>query len=347
MVTPVPHETNSLHTPLCDWLSCRYPILLAGMGGVSRHRLAAAVANAGGFGKLGMVREPVARIRAEVAALRQASAKPFAVNLIPAATQPELLQDQVRACVELRVPFMELFWEVDVELVKHLKSEGIGVLHQVGSLQDAEAAAAAGADVLIAQGVEAGGHVRGTRAGSTLVAELVQGFDRPVVASGGIASGEGLAAALALGAQGVNIGTAFIATLEANAHVHHQQRIVAASGDEPLYNRLFWRNWHEPAPVRVLPNRVTRGELGNYDPAATPREIGRQDGLPVYLFGTDSPLADATGELDDMALYAGQGCGLVHSIVPAERRIQEIVTSALNTALNTERRMALQASYSA
>lgn len=322
---------TALHTPLCDWLGCRYPVLLAGMGGVSRHRLAAAVANAGGFGKLGMVREPVELIRSEVNALRQASDKPFAVNLIPAATEPELLKAQVRTCLELQVPFLELFWEVDTDLVRHLKAEGVGVLHQVGSLRDAEAAVAAGADVLIAQGIEAGGHVRGTRAGTTLVAELISRFDLPVVASGGIASGEGLTAALALGAQGVNIGTVFIATAEANAHPHHQQRIVAASGDDPLYNRLFWRNWHEPAPVRVLPNRVTRGELGQYDPAATPREIGRQDGLPVYLFGTDSPLADASGDVDDMALYAGQGCGLVNDIVPAAQRLQQLVTTALRS----------------
>jgi nitronate monooxygenase len=321
-------STDGLHTPLCKWLGCRYPILLAGMGGVSRHRLAAAVANAGGFGKLGMVREPVELVRAEVTALRQLSDKPFAVNLIPAATQPELLKAQVRTCLELRVPFMELFWDVDVDLIKHLKAEGVGVLHQVGNLRDAEAAVSAGADVLIAQGVEAGGHVRGTRAGNTLVAELVNWFELPVVASGGIASGEGLAAALALGAQGVNIGTAFIATEESNAHPHHQQRIVAANGDEPLYNRWFWRNWHEPAPVRVLPNRVTRGELGHYDPKAPPREIGQQDGQPVYLFGTDSPLAGATGDLDDMALYAGQGCGLIESVVPARLRLQQLVEAA-------------------
>lgn len=332
MVTPAAADKHPLQTPLCDWLGCRYPILLAGMGGVSRHRLAAAVASVGGFGKLGMVREPVELIRAEVTALRQLSDKPFAVNLIPAATESRLLRAQVDTCISLQVPIMELFWDVDAQLVKHLKAEGIGVLHQVGNLRDAEQAVAAGADVLIAQGVEAGGHVRGTRAAATLTAELVSRFGLPVVASGGIASGEGLNSALALGAQGVNIGTAFIATEEANAHSHHQQRIVAASGDDPVYTRVFWRNWHEAAPVRVLPNRVTRGEFGDYDPAATPQEIGQQDGSPVYLFGTDSPLADATGELDDMALYAGQGCGLIHRIVPAGQRLQEIVAAALRAS---------------
>jgi len=318
-----------IHTPLCERLSCRYPILLAGMGGVSRHTLAAAVANAGGFAKLGMVREPVERIRAEVTALREATDRPFAVNLIPAATDATLFRAQVDACIQLRVPFIELFWDVDAGLIRRLKGEDIGVLHQVGSLKDAAAAVSAGADVLIAQGMEAGGHVRGTRGVLNLVAELVARFPVPVVAAGGFAGGGTLAAALAAGAQGVNVGTAFIATLEANAHTHHKQRIVAATGDDTVYTRQFQLNWHEPAPVRVLANRVTRGELGQYQPEAPLLRIGEQEGQPVYRFSTDSPLADATGDLDDMALYAGQGCGEIDDIVPAATRLDQLVQAAL------------------
>lgn len=320
---------NILHTPLCDRLGCRYPILLAGMGGVSRHRLAAAVANGGGFAKLGMVREPVERIREEVAALRRATDRPFAVNLIPAATDADLLRSQVDACIELRVPFIELFWDVDAELIQHLKAEGIGVLHQVGSGKDAETAVKAGADVLIAQGVEAGGHVRGIRGVLNLVAELAARYTVPVVASGGIASGPGLIAAMAAGAQGVNLGTAFLATPEANAHGHHKQRLLEASSDDTVYTRRFSLNWHEPAPVRVLANSITRGDYRDFNPGDTPYRIGEQDGQPVYRFSTDSPLADATGEVDEMALYAGQGCGEVSAIVPAARRIDDIIQSAL------------------
>ena len=96
--------TPTLHTPLCDLLGCRWPILLAGMGGVARHRLAGAVAHAGGFGVLGMVREPPHRLRAEVEALRAAGIEHFAVNLIPAATAPALLEQQISTCLDLSVP---------------------------------------------------------------------------------------------------------------------------------------------------------------------------------------------------------------------------------------------------
>lgn len=323
---------NFLRTPLCDRLGCRYPILLAGMGGVSRHRLAAAVAHAGGFAKLGMVREPVERIRDEVAALRRATDRPFAVNLIPAATESRLLADQVRACIELQVPFIELFWDIDTGLIRQLKTEGVGVLHQVGSVRDAEAAMTAGADVLIAQGVEAGGHVRGTRGVLSLVAELAARFTVPVVACGGIASGTTLIAALAAGAQGVNLGTAFLATREANAHVHHKQRIVDATGDDTVYTRQFWLNWHEPAPVRVLANPITRGDFGEFKAGDIPHQIGEQEGQPVYRFSTDSPLPDATGAVADMAIYAGQGCAEIKAIVPAALRINDIIRVAQQAA---------------
>ncbi|MCK9469622.1 MAG: nitronate monooxygenase [Porticoccaceae bacterium] len=317
-----------LHTPLCEMLGCRYPILLAGMGGVARHRLAAAVGNAGGFGVLGMVREPVFRIRDEVAALRRLSDAPFAVNLIPAATDTSLLRAQVKTCLALKVTTLVLFWEVDQSLIRHLKSEGVRIIHQVGDRRDAELALQAGADVLIAQGHEAGGHVRGTISTLSLVAELVPLSPVPVAASGGIASGRALAAALALGAQGASMGSAFLATHEANAHPHHQRRLVEAGAGDTVYSRQFKGSWHEWAPVRVLSNRVTRGEFEQQRAAGDTPCIGEQDGQPVYLFSTDSPLADATGDVDDMALYAGQSCAQINAVVAAADRVRDIVSEA-------------------
>lgn len=321
-------DTDILHTPLCDLLGCTWPILLAGMGGVARHRLAAAVANAGGFGVLGMVREPVFRLRDEVHALRRLTNAPFAVNLIPAATDAALLHEQIAACLTLNVPFMVLFWEVDQALVRHLKAEGVKVIHQVGDRRDAERALDAGVDALIAQGHEAGGHVRGTLSTLSLLAELVPVSPVPVAASGGIASGRALAAALALGAQGASLGSAFLATHESNAHPHHQCRLVKAQGSDTVHSRQFKGSWHEWAPVRVLANRVTRGEFEHLRLAGETPPIGQQDGQPVYLFSTDSPLADATGDLDDMALYAGQSCSQIDAIVPAAHRIDSIVREA-------------------
>ncbi|AFT71313.1 2-nitropropane dioxygenase, putative [Alloalcanivorax dieselolei B5] len=327
VVTPPP----ALRTPLCDHLGCTFPILLAGMGGVARHRLAAAVCRAGGFGVLGMVREPVERIRNEIQALRQLTDKPFAVNLIPAATERALLRQQVQICVTLQVPFVVLFWDVDSALIRHLTGEGVRVIHQVGSPWDAELAIDAGAEVIIAQGWEAGGHVRGQVGTLSLLAELIPSCPVPVVASGGIANGRSLVAALALGAQGASLGSAFLATEEANAHVHHQQRLIQAGADDTVHCHHFSRNWHEPAPVRVLRNRVTRGEYEDLRHSDISEIIGEQDGQPVYLFSTDSPLADARGELDDMALYAGQSCGQIHQMLTAEQRLNRIIEEAMET----------------
>ncbi|MFA7555004.1 MAG: nitronate monooxygenase [Spongiibacteraceae bacterium] len=333
---------QALHTPLCDMLSCKHPILLAGMGGVSRHALAAAVSRAGGFPVLGMVREPATRIRAEVKALREHISAPFAVNLIPAATDKAVLHAQVNACLQLKVPFIELFWDIDQDLIHHLKAEGVQVIHQIGNRHDAEQALEAGVDILIAQGCEAGGHIRGTTSTLALLADLTSQCPVPVVASGGIASGKGLAAALALGAQGVNLGTALLATDESNAHPHHKQRIVDAGTDDTIYTRCFYRNWHEPAPVRVLANRVTRWNHVESS-TDTPVIIGQQDGQVVYLSSTDSPLADATGDIDAMAIYAGQGCGQITQVVPVQQRMTEILQEALNTLKLMERTLAIDA----
>jgi nitronate monooxygenase len=314
-----------LRTPLTELLGCRLPILLAGMGGVARHRLAAAVCNGGGFGVLGMVREPVALIQREVAALRALTTKPFAVNLIPAATPAALLKEQVAACLDLDVRTFVLFWEVDAPLVDRLKRAGRQVIHQVGHQRDATLAQAAGADALIAQGVEAGGHVRGEVSLLSLVPEIVAHSAVPVIASGGIGNGAALVAALALGAQGVSLGTAFLATHEANAHPYHKRRVLSAKAEDTLYTTRFARNWHEAAPVRVLPNAVTRGDCDR-EPVDT--VLGEQDGQPVYLYSTDSPLADATGRIEDMALYCGESCGQLTELTSAGERLAQLVQEA-------------------
>jgi len=311
-----------LRTPLLHTLGCELPIMLAGMGGVSRHQLVAAVNQAGGFGVLGMVREPVERIRQEVEALRAINDGPFAVNLIPAATERRLLMDQIATCLALQVDAFVFFWDVDTGLVQYLKQEGKQVICQVGNQHDADLAQSAGADVLIVQGHEAGGHVRGTTATLSLLPQVVANSDVPVVASGGIASGDAMLAAFSMGAQGVSLGSAFLATHEANAHPHHKQRVVDAHADDTVYTTRFCRNWHEAAPVRVLSNAVTRGDYDHADPDTC---IGEQDGQPVYLFSTDSPLADAQGKLDDMALFCGQSCSQIHAVTSVQQRIDSLL----------------------
>lgn len=141
----------NLHTPVCDLLCCDYPVVLAGMGGVARSELVAAVSEAGGFGFLGMVREAPDLIAAEIAAVRARTERPFGVNLIPAATQPDLLGAEVQACVDNAVHAVTLFWDLSTETIKRLRGEGVLVACQVGSLDEARSAEDAGADILIAQ----------------------------------------------------------------------------------------------------------------------------------------------------------------------------------------------------
>jgi nitronate monooxygenase len=318
---------RTLHSPICDLLGCNYPVLLAGMGGVARSELVAAVTEAGGFGFLGMVREPVELIRSEVQRVREHTKRDFGVNLIPAATDTALLNCQIQACIDLKVPVVGLFWSLSANIVGRLREAGIIVVCQVGSAQEARAAEAAGAHALIVQGWEAGGHVRGTTALMPLLSEVVRDSRVPVMAAGGIADGRGLAAVLALGAQGAVFGTAFLATNESFAHAYHKQRVVEAGFDETVHTDKFHINWPAGATVRVLPNSVTRGECGD----AFSRErsvIGDEEGRPIYLFSTDSPLRSMTGDFEAMALYAGQGAGRIDAIIPARDRLQAIVSEA-------------------
>jgi nitronate monooxygenase len=318
---------NPLHTPVCDLLGCQYPVVLAGMGGVARSELVAAVSNAGGFGFLGMVRELPALIEAEVRRARAMTDKPFGVNVIPAATAPELLEAELATCVALGVPAMMLFWDVMPEVVRRLKDAGITVAYQIGTADDARRAEDAGADIVIAQGREAGGHVWGNETRNALVADVVAAVALPVLAAGGIVSGCDLAEALALGAQGVMIGTAFMATHESFAHDYHKQRLVEASAADTLLTTDFHINWPKGAKVRVLNNSVTLGKRG--DPQSGKREaIGEEEGRPIYLYSTDSPLRSMTGDFEAMALYAGEGVGRLQEIVSARERMRGIVEEA-------------------
>lgn len=336
-------QTNSLHTPLCDLLECDLPVLLAGMGGVSRWELAAAVANAGGYGILGMVREDPALIVAEISALRKATDRSFAVNLIPAATEPGLLDDQIACCLDLGVPAFSFFWDVMPEVVARVKRAGCLVLHQVGTFEAARRAEEAGVDVIIAQGIEAGGHVHGRDRAFGLAERIIAQTDLPVVVSGGIATGAGLAAAVAIGAHGVQCGTAFLATEESYAHPYHKSRVVGATGDDTVLTDVFVLNWPKGAAVRAIANSVTERLEGRYlghDPDSLPREVIACDGDQKRLrFSTDSPLRTTTGNLEAMALYAGQGAGAINDVPPAAIRLADMAAQAreiLNGAVRTD-----------
>jgi len=325
--------TETIATPLTERLGCRYPIISAGMGGPARSELAAAVSAAGGFGLLGMVRESPDLIAREIAAVRQRTNRAFGVNLIPSATEPKLLEDELAACFDAGVPAMCFFWGVDAAAVTKAKRAGCLVLYQVGSVADAVKAEDAGADVIVVQGVEAGGHVRGKRGLSVLLPEVVDAVKVPVAASGGIVDGRGLAAAVALGAHGVHCGTVFLASPESFAHDYHKRRIVEAAPDSTVHTDLFAINWPPDSPVRVLRNSVTAAvgdRLWGYHPDQLPREaIAEDEGRPLWRYGTDSPLRTTTGNLEAMALYAGDGAGRVSAIRPAAEIVEGMMKGAI------------------
>lgn len=262
---------TTLHRPICHLLGCTYPIVLASMGGVARSELVGAVTEGGGFGFLGIVREPVNLIRSEVTALRACGIRRFDINLIPVATEAALLEAQVSTCIDLAVPVVGLFWDVALKLVARLRAAGIIVVCQVGSGAEAQAVEQAGAQVLIAQGVEAGGHVRGERPLHELVPEIVTETALPVLAAGGLADGADLATVLSLGAQCAVFGTAMIVTPESFAHSYHKQHLTEAGDEGTVLTDAFHINWPRGAKVRVLANSVTRGDHG--DPFSKTRTV--------------------------------------------------------------------------
>jgi nitronate monooxygenase len=168
-----------------------------------------------------------------------------------------------------------------------------------------------------------------------LVPQVVRAVSVPVVASGGFASGENLIAALALGAQGMHCGTAFLATEESFAHAYHKDRVVRARSEDTVYTDAFAINWPPNSPVRVLANSLT-DELGKHllghDPENIFREaITEENGRSIYKFSSDSPLRTTTGELECLALFAGQIAGAVKTTLRAGARVDEIVSAARAT----------------
>jgi nitronate monooxygenase len=209
------------------------------------------------------------------------------------------------------------------------------VLHTVGSAEDAKRAVDCGVDIVVAQGWEAGGHIRGTVATMPLVPAVVDAVSPvPVVAAGGIADGRGLAAVLALGASGAWIGTRFLASQEAAIHPRYRERLMQASENDTVFlENLFDIRWPN-APHRVLRNKTVEAweaagrpppgkRPGEGETIATSRSVG-----PVIRYQSYTPGADADGDIDALALWAGQSVGLVSKVQSAGTIVREIADEA-------------------
>lgn len=296
------------------------------MGGVERAELVAAVANARALGMLGMIRMAPEFIREQIRKTRALTDRPFGVNLVPPVAPASGFETQLEVCLEERVPVISLFWCDPAPFVERCHAAGVIVMLQVGSVQEAQRAAAAGVDIIVAQGMEAGGHVRGQVGLLPLLPAVVEAVSTPVIAAGGIVDGKGLAAALALGAEGVWVGTRFVASEESEAHPAYKERLLEAHEIDAVYTETFHLGWPPGSPHRVLRNSLIDGGTPPPGPVAYVRFGDRT--LEVPPFASSLPTIHTEGRTELMANYAGQGVGRVGSVLPAAEIVEQMVAEA-------------------
>lgn len=330
----------ALQTRFTKMFEIEHPIALAPMGGAVDPELAAAVNNAGGFAILPSSWGDPDTIRAWLKAMHSATDKPFAANL----RVDENVAERLDLCLENGVRAIHFFWGDATPFVDRVHSAGARTIQTVSDSEQAKRACGAGVDVLIAQGWEAGGHVRGTVASLPLIPSVVDvAGDTPVLAAGGIADGRGLAAAMCLGASGVVMGTRFLASTESCAHPDYASQILSAREHETVYaDNLFNLGW-ENAPHRALRSALAARwfEDDCPDNAARHRaaEIVAYSGdAEILAYQSATPHKSTTGDISAMSMWAGQGCGLVNEKATASQIINDTVSGAASI-------MAQQASY--
>jgi NAD(P)H-dependent flavin oxidoreductase YrpB (nitropropane dioxygenase family) len=308
----------------------RVPIIQAPIGSACSPSLIAGVANAGALGMLAASWLEPEQLRHKIRSIQALTSRSFGVNFVLVWPQEE----RVALAIEEGVRIFSFFWG-DVEPYARLVHDAGGlVLHSIGSVAEAQRAVDQGADVVVAQGWEAGGHVRGEVALSVLVPAVCDAIGpRPVIAAGGIADGRGLVAALALGAQAVWMGTRFLATTEANVDPIYHSRVLAADDTATVHSSLFDGGWPN-APHRVLRNSTVRAweQAGRPSPPDRPGEdeivAFTADGRTIARYSDTIPVANTTGDVEALALYAGQSAALVRDVVSASEIVSRVMTEA-------------------
>jgi nitronate monooxygenase len=325
---------------ILDRLNLEYPLFQAGLGGgLATADLAAAVSGAGALGTIG-IRSPQRMHEDLQRAHSLAPGKPIAVNLL----LPFTRRQHIDACIAGHAAAAVLFFGFDRELVDRFHAASIAVVHQVGTVAEARRALADGADGLIAQGREAGGHLLGVMPAHAFLRDALDvAHGKPVLLAGGIATATDVQAALRAGASAAVAGTRFLLTDECRAHPAYKQRVLGAT--ETLETQLFGLGW--PARHRVVPNAATRrwcahdsrgpawvravhaasrvvGKLMPVDAGAltTPRQR-----LSLPLYGPTAPLVGHPESVLDVApLYAGETARAIHSVVPASEAVRLLTT---------------------
>ena len=293
-----------LPTGFTRMFGCRFPLQLAGMGGSTSPDLAIAVSRAGA---LGMLSGAIG-----AAALgQQLDALPVdatvGVNFLVPFLDHRALEDAAT-----RSPLVEFFWgDPDAELVSTVHQGGARAAWQVGSADEARAACDAGCELVIAQGLEAGGHVRGTIGLLPLLDEVRSVVDVPIVAAGGIGTGRALAGVLAAGADAARVGTRFLAATESIAHPTYVDRLIESTAEDTVITTAFGDGWSD-APHRVLRSAISAGE-----------SLG-----PSQSWSPEWPTTATVGRPEAGALYAGQSVGAVHARQPAAEIVAELIEDA-------------------
>ena len=293
-----------IKTKITDLLKTEYPIIQAGMIWVSGWKLASAVSNCGGLGLIGSGSMKPGLLREHISKCKAATEKPFGVNI------PMLREDVnelVKVTIEEKVKIVFSSAGNPKRFIDILKKNGVTVVHVVPSVKFGLKAEAAGCDAVVGEGVEAGGH-NGSDAITTmaLIPQLADSLKIPVIAAGGIADGRGILAALSLGAEGVQIGTRFAATVESSAHPNYKRRVVAARDDDTVLA------FKKIGLVRMLKNefssRAIKAEEEGWNIDELKELLGRKREMKGIFEGDETE-----GEME-----AGQGSGLIKEILPVK-----------------------------
>lgn len=306
----------TMRTPICDLFDIEHPVFLAGMGGVAYAEVCAAVSEAGGYGTLGMAAASPDEIRDQMRAVRKHTDKPFGVDLLAA------LPEQVMAAIDIIIDEGASSFiaglGVPGPVIAKCHDAGLKVVSMCGKVKHAVRAEEAGCDVVVAQGTEAGGHT-GLVAGMALIPQIVDAVKIPVLGAGSIVDGRGLAAALAFGAQGIWMGTRFIASEEARASAQYKNQIVESGSADTAITRCY-----SGKPMRVISNPYVEDWARRADeiqPFPQQMIASSQDGVMGFAF-------NGSTDVERTCMPAGQGVGGIHAVLPVAEIIQNTMHEA-------------------
>ena len=303
-----------MKSKLCEILNIKYPILQGGMAWVATSELAAAVSNAGGLGIIGAGHMPPDVLRGEIQKTKALTNKVFGVNIM---LMSPFVKEVMQVVIDERVAVITTGAGNPAEYIPALKEIGSKIIPVVASVALAKRLERTGVDAIIAEGQESGGHV-GEISTMSLIPQIVDAVSIPVIAAGGIADSRGMVAALALGAQGVQIGTRFVASLECIAHENYKNAILKAKDRSTIVTGVATGH-----PVRVLANKFTREYHAMEKNGSTPEELEQ-------LGAGKLRVAAREGDVDHGSVMVGQISGMITDIKSVKEIIQDIVNGIPN-----------------